>query len=101
MPDPRRRRGRRFGLVFVLAVAVVAVLAGATNFREIGDQAADLSQRLLEHLGGRRHPLKGAIVTPSEKRIRTLIQQIDATMLDEVVGGWLWGLAQAGRVEPR
>jgi predicted transposase YbfD/YdcC len=100
VPDPRKRRGRRFSLVFVLAVAVVAVLAGATNFREIGDQAADLSQRLLEHLGGRRHPLKGAIATPSEKRIRTLIQQIDATMLDRVVGGWLWDLAQAGRLEP-
>lgn len=27
--DPRRRRGRRFGLVFLLAVAVVCVLAGA------------------------------------------------------------------------
>jgi DDE_Tnp_1-associated len=32
VPDPRKRRGRRFGLVFVLAVAVVAVLAGASNF---------------------------------------------------------------------
>ena len=40
VPDPRKRRGRRFGLVFVLAVAVVAVLAGAANFREIGDQEA-------------------------------------------------------------
>jgi predicted transposase YbfD/YdcC len=98
--DPRCRRGRRFGLVFVLAVAVVAVLAGATNFREIGDQAADLSQRLLERLGGRRHPLKLAIVVPSEKRIRTLIQQIDATVLDEIIGGWLRRLAEAGRLEP-
>lgn len=86
--------------MFVLAVAVVAVLAGATNFREIGDQAGDLSQRLLERLGGRRHPLKHKIVAPSEKRIRTLIQQIDATVLDAIVGGWLWDLAQAGRLEP-
>ena len=99
VPDPRRNRGRRFALVFVLAVAVVAVLAGATNFREVGDQAADLSQRLLERLGGRRHPLKGAIVAPSEKRIRTLIQQIDAAVLDEVIGGWLARLAAAGRMD--
>lgn len=38
--DPRQRRGRRFTLVFVLAVAVVCVLAGARNLREAGDQAA-------------------------------------------------------------
>lgn len=37
VPDPCKRRGRRFGLVFLLAVAVVCVLAGARNFREIGD----------------------------------------------------------------
>ena len=33
--DPRRKRGRRFGLVFLLAVAVVCVLAGAKNFRGV------------------------------------------------------------------
>jgi hypothetical protein len=41
VPDPRKPRGRRFTLVFLLAVAVACVLAGAKNFREIGDQAAD------------------------------------------------------------
>jgi predicted transposase YbfD/YdcC len=86
--------------VFVLAVAVVAVLAGATNFREIADHAGDLSQRLLERLGGRQHPLHRKIVVPSEKRIRTLIQRIDARRLDEIIGGWLWDLAETGRLEP-
>ncbi len=33
VPDPRRRRGRRYTLVFLLAVAVACVLAGAKNFR--------------------------------------------------------------------
>ena len=69
--DPRRKRGRRFTLVFVLAVAVVFVLAGAKNFREIGGQAADLPQDLLAALGGRPHPLWRKITVPSEKRIRT------------------------------
>lgn len=99
VPDPRKRRGRRFDVMFVLAVAVVAVLAGATNFREIGDQAADLSQSLLERLGGRYHPLKQKIVAPSEKRIRTLIQQIDAGVLDGIVGQWLAALAKAQRLQ--
>jgi hypothetical protein len=65
VPDPRRRRDRRFGLVFVLAVAVVCMLAGAKNFREIGDQAADLPQDLLAALGGRPHPLGQKIIVAS------------------------------------
>lgn len=99
VPDPRRRRGRRFTLVFVLAVAVACVLAGAASFREIGDQAADLPQELLARLGGRRHPLLRRIAVPSEKRIRTLIQQVDASGLDELIGAWLRGLAGAGRMD--
>jgi hypothetical protein len=59
VPDPRRPRGRRYRLVFVLAVAAACTLAGAKTFREIGDQAADLSQNVLRDLGGRRHPLTG------------------------------------------
>jgi DDE_Tnp_1-associated len=52
VPDPRRKRGRRFNLVFVLAVAAVSALAGATGFRELGDYADDLPQALLAALGG-------------------------------------------------
>ena len=51
--DPRRRRGKRYLLVFVLAVTVACTLAGARNFREIGDHAADLPQGLPGRLGGR------------------------------------------------
>jgi len=97
--DPRRRRGRRFALVFVLAVAVVCVLAGAKNFREIGDQAADLPQDLLAALGGRPHPLWRRIIAPSEKRIRTLLQALDAAALDAAIGGWLRALAAAGKLD--
>ena len=97
--DPRRRRGRRFGLVFMLAVAVVCVLAGAASFREIGDQAADLPQELLAALGGQAHPLLLRIAAPSEKRIRTLIQELDADALDVITGRWLRDLAVAGRLD--
>ena len=41
-----------------------------------------------------------AIVAPSEKRIRTLIHVIGAEKLDDLIGGWLRGLADAGRLEP-
>jgi hypothetical protein len=53
VPDPRRPRGRRFPLVFVLAVAAACTLAGAKTFREIGDQAADLPQKVLRDLVSR------------------------------------------------
>ena len=99
VPDPRRRRGRRYGLVFVLAVATACALAGAKSFREAGDQAADLPQEVLARLGGRPHPLRREITAPSEKRIRTLLQALDAAALDAAVGGWLAALAAAGRLE--
>ena len=100
VPDTRKKRGRRYALVFVLAVAACCALAGAKTYREIGDQAADLPQDVLARLGGRMHPLKRAIIVPSEKRIRTLIQAIDAQALDKIIGAWLRALAQAGKLEP-
>ena len=83
-------------LVFLVAVAVACVLAGAKNFREIGDQAGDLPQEVLAWLGGRLHPLARKIIAPSGKRIRTVLQEIDAARLDELTGA---GCAPAGRPE--
>jgi predicted transposase YbfD/YdcC len=77
----------------------VCVLAGARNFRELGDQAADLPQEVLARLGGKPHPLWRKIIAPSETRLRTLIQDLDANALDELIGGWLRALAGAGRLE--
>ena len=99
VPDPRKRRGRRYLLVFVLAVAAACVLAGAGSFREAGDHAADLPQEVLRRLGGRPHPLLRRIIAPSETRIRTLIHAIGADVLDELIGGWLRALADAGRLD--
>ena len=89
----------RYLLVCVLAVAVACVLAGAKNFREIGDQAADLPQEVLRRLGGTPHPLRCKIIAPSEKRIRTLVHAIGADALDDLTGGWLRALADAGRLD--
>jgi predicted transposase YbfD/YdcC len=97
VPDPRRARGRRYLLTFVLAVAVACALAGARNFREAGDHAADLPQDVLARLGGTPHPLRRRIAAPSETRIRTLIQAVGADLLDGLIGGWLRELADAGR----
>src|SRR5580704_6527796 len=99
VPDPRRPRGRRFPLVFVLAVAAACTLAGAKTFREIGDQAADLSQKVLRDLGGKPHPLRRKVIAPSETRIRTLLHLTDTEILEEITGRWLRDLAAAGRLD--
>ena len=99
VPGPRKRRGRRYLLVFVLAVAVACALAGARNFREAGDHAADLPQEILARLGGRPHPLLRKIIAPSETRIRTLIHAVSAGLLDDLIGGWLRALADSGRLD--
>jgi predicted transposase YbfD/YdcC len=99
VPDPRKPRGRRYCLVFVLAVAAACTLAGAKTFRELGDHAADLPQDVLRDLGGKRHPLRRKAIAPSETRIRTLLHLIDTEILDEVIGGWLRDLADAGKLD--
>jgi predicted transposase YbfD/YdcC len=99
VPDPRKRRGRRYLLAFVLAVAVACALAGAKSFREVGDHAADPPQEVLARLGGRPHPLLRRITAPSETRIRTLAHAIGADILDEIIGGWLRALVDTGRLD--
>jgi hypothetical protein len=46
--DPRSPQGIQHALEFVLAVCVVATLAGAKNYREIAGHAADIPQPLLK-----------------------------------------------------
>ena len=89
LPDPRSRRGRRHSLVFVLAVSVVAVLAGACGFRQIAGQAADLPQSLLAKLGGKWNWYTLSYSWPSRSVIRRVLIGIDAQALDVLVGTWL------------
>jgi hypothetical protein len=49
--DPRHRRGRRYALATVLAVAVAAVLAGARSLAAIGEWASDAPGQVLAHIG--------------------------------------------------
>jgi predicted transposase YbfD/YdcC len=88
--DRRSRRGRVYGLVFLLAASLVAVLAGATNFRQISDQIADFPQSLLAKLGAKWCYFRGVFGWPSERTIRRVLENIDADELDRAVGAWLY-----------
>jgi predicted transposase YbfD/YdcC len=87
--DRRSRRGRVYGFVFVLSAALVAVLGGASNFRQVADQVADFPQSLLRKLGARWCYFRGGFRRPSEKTIRLVLTNIDADQLDAVAGAWL------------
>jgi predicted transposase YbfD/YdcC len=93
LADPRSRQGRRHELVFVLACAVVATLAGATNYRQLASQVADLPQSLLAELGARWNWFRRRFGWPSEATLRRVLQRIDAAELDRLVGAWLYARA--------
>ncbi|MQA98031.1 MAG: hypothetical protein GEV11_26735 [Streptosporangiales bacterium] len=87
--DPRRRRGIRHPLVAVLGVAVVATLAGAANYRELGSVAADLPRELLGLLSARFCVKKLRFVAPSAGTLRRVLIAVGADELDAKVGAWL------------
>jgi hypothetical protein len=66
--DPRDPRGVRHPLVAVLGVAVVATLAGAASYRELGSVAAGPPQELLPLLGARWDLAGLVFIAPSAPR---------------------------------
>lgn len=89
VPDPRKSRGKMYRLSFVLAVSLVATLAGASGFRQIRDQVADIPQSLLGELGAKWCYFRRRFRCPSERTIRWVLENIDAAALDRIVGAWL------------
>src|ERR1017187_392633 len=70
LPDPRDRRGVRFTLACVIAVAIAARLAGCDSFTAIGEWAASRPQRVLKALGCPLSKRAGVYIAPSEKKVR-------------------------------
>jgi predicted transposase YbfD/YdcC len=82
VPDPRDPRGIRYPLASILAVAVCAVLAGATTFTAITDWAADLDRSAWIRLG-----FTGRI--PVLSTVWRLLVRVDAEALSAVLADWL------------
>ena len=96
--DHRKRRGVRHSLASILAIAVVATLAGARSVAAIGEYAADCPQEVLARLGVRYHPEKKRYIAPHEETFRRALGKIDAGALDAAMGTWLFEQAKRGRV---
>ena len=82
VPDPRDRRGIRYPLASILAVAVCAVMAGATTFAAITDWADDLDPPVWARLG-----FAGRV--PVLSTVWRLLVRIDAETLSAVLADWL------------
>jgi predicted transposase YbfD/YdcC len=87
--DPRKERGKQHALVFVLAVCVVAVLAGAKGYSEIARKGNDMTQWLLEKLGAEWNWFGSRYKCPSKGTIRLVLSGIDGNRMDEITGRWL------------
>jgi predicted transposase YbfD/YdcC len=94
LPDPRDPRGLRHDLVFILAASTIAVLAGATGFRALADQIADLPPSMLRALGARWNWFHSRYGCPSPSTIRAVFAQIDVEELERRIGGWLFARAR-------
>jgi len=79
--DPRDPRGIRYPLSALLAVAVCAVLAGASSFAAITDWLHDLDDHARDRLGFER--------IPAPTTMWRLLTRLDADQLAGVLAGWL------------
>ena len=94
VPDPRDARGIRYPLAALLAVAVCAVLAGASSFAAITDWLHDLDDHARDRLGLDR--------IPAETTVWRLLTRLDAGQLASVLAGWLHArTAPPGSARPR
>jgi predicted transposase YbfD/YdcC len=82
VPDPRHRRGVRYRLANLLAVAVCAVAAGAATFAAIADYATDLDPEHRRRLG-----LSGPV--PAATTWWRLLTRLDPATVQNVLARWL------------
>jgi predicted transposase YbfD/YdcC len=97
LADPRGAQGIRHELATVLTITVLAALAGARNFREAGDRAAELPDDLLLTAGARVNPHTNHPKPPSGSTISRIAETIDADMADARVGAWIAACVRAHR----
>lgn len=91
VPDPRDARGRRHPLVYLLALAACAVLAGARSITAITEWAADAPPTVLARLGAAVREPDQPYHAPAEATVRRLLHRLDGDALDAAVATFLTG----------
>lgn len=83
LDDPRDPRGVQYPLVPVLALCLVAILAGHTGFAAIAQFGRLRGHRLGHALGFKNGRM------PCANMLSLLFRELDADHLDRVIGAWL------------
>ncbi len=84
--DPRGRRGRRYRLGTLLAIAAAATVCGARGYQEMGEWVQAQSEKVLRHfrVGLRR----GKVQRPSVYCIREALVRTDPGQFDDALRKW-------------
>ena len=90
VPDPRDRRGVRYGLAAVLAAAVCATLAGARSYSAIAEWVHDAAPQQRAALGLHGH-------VPDLVTIWRVLTTVDPAALDRAIGAWVAARLPPGR----
>jgi predicted transposase YbfD/YdcC len=95
LTDPRRRRGQRYDLLFLLLVLVMAVLAGATSISGVLRWAGTAPEGVLAVLarGGRT-------ALPAHSTFSRLLSRLDGDELDDAFSRYTAALLAPGDLLP-
>ncbi len=99
VPEFRAKRGREHDLSFILAVCVLATLAGAKNYREIATVASAICQCQLMAMGARWDGFRNRYRCPRRTLIWEVLGNVDAAELDRITGRWLLARARKDKGE--
>ena len=88
VPDVRKARGLRHPLGAVLALLVLAKLAGRHGGRAAETFCKQLPQRDLRVLGCRFNPCRGRYEAPSDTTFQRVLAQVEAQTLERVIQRW-------------
>ena len=86
--DSRGRHGKRHALGVVLALLVLARLAGEIGGRAAEAYAKTLTASELRALGCRRDAATGEFVTPSDTTFQRVMERTDPASLERVIQRW-------------
>ena len=88
VPDARKARGLRHPLGAVLALLVLAKLAGRHGGRAAEKFCQELPQRDLRVLRCRFNPWRGRYEAPSDTTFQRLLAEVEAGTLERVIQRW-------------
>lgn len=89
IPDPRKRKGRRYTLPTLLGLLLAGMLSGRNHVEHIASWARGLPERILLRFGCTLRTATGKVRTPCANSFRYLLQDLDPMALDRAVRDWL------------